>query len=399
MASIFTDQRFMASPFSVADELRNEAPFVKVKLPIIGKVWVTTTQHAASLILKDSTNFTVRKNNGKLLGIQWWMPRSIRLLANNMLSTDEPDHSRLRTLVDKTFRRDAILALEPKITQTATELAEDLFSAGPTADLLTGFARKLPLKVICELLGLKEEDQREFMDWADSFGEIDNLWAFVRALGPIGKMTKYIGQEIERQKQTPTKGLISELVEMQKEGAEISDDEVISMVFLLLIAGHETTTHVIAGGMCALLQNKEQKETILANDASLKLGSEELLRFVSAVQFTKPRNVANDIELEGVQLKKGDVIMPMIVAANGDPSANKCPHLFDVERKPNKHIAFGTGAHFCLGHQLARLEIATAVRVLFETYPNLKLAIPAEELKWRSRLGSRALASLPVIVE
>jgi len=179
-------------------------------------------------------------------------------------------------------------------------------------------------------------------------------------------------------------------------GADISDDEMVAMVFLLLLAGHETTTHVISGGIFSLLQNPEQREIMLQNENALHLGVEELLRYVSAVQFTKPRNVRQDIVVEGVQLKKGDIVMPMIVAANGDPDVIECPHALNVDRKPNKHLSFGAGPHFCLGHQLARIEIACAVKAIFEHYPNLQLAVPIENIKWRSRVGMRIIDTLPV---
>lgn len=396
MANMFTNQSFMADPFQLADELRAQAPLVKVKLPIIGKVWVTTTQKAAGLVLKDGQNFTLRKRDGSVTGIQWWMPKSISLLASNMLTMDEPDHTRLRSLVDQVFRRDAILALEPQILKLADELSRKLFEGGNEADLVSGFARKLPLAVICQLLGIRGSDREVFSTWADSLTSVNGIFGFLFALRPIKKMRLYLADEITRQRNAPEKGLISELIEMQKEGAEISDDEMISMVFLLLIAGHETTTHVISGGMFLLLQDGKQRHLMLNDEKALNLAVEELLRHVSAVQFTKPRNVKNDIAIEGVQLKKGDVVMPMLAAANSDPASIECPHQFDVVRKPNRHLAFGAGAHFCLGHQLARIEIACAVKALFETYPNLSLAVPGKQVKWSSRVGLRAIDQLLV---
>lgn len=396
MKSMFTSTEFMKNPFLHVDKMREQAALVQVKLPIIGKVWVTTNQKAAGQILKDTQHFTLRKKSGKVTGLKWWMPKTIRLLAENMLAMDEPDHTRLRALVDKAFRRDVMLALEPRIQTIADRMAVDIFSSSKEVDLIDNFARKLPLEVICEMLGLPEGDREKFSTWAGAFTKIEGVFDFLKAIRPIKKLRTYMAGEIERQRRTPEKGLLAELIEMQREGAEISDDELVAMTFLLLLAGHETTTHVISGGIFALLQHPEQREIMLQNEQSLNLGVEELLRFVSAVQFTKPRNVRIDIEIEGVQLKKSDVVMAMIVAANGDPDVIECPHAMKVDRKPNKHLSFGAGPHFCLGHQLARIEIACAVKAIFGHYPNLQLAVPQNEIKWRSRVGMRIIYILPV---
>ena len=396
MSNLFTSKEFMAEPFAKADTLRSQAALVQLRLPIIGKVWVTTTQDAFSIVLKDSENFSLRKSDGKVAGVQWWMPKTILLLANNMLTMDEPDHSRLRGLVDKAFRRDFIMGLEPRIQQLADDMARDLFAGSNEADLIKGFARKFPLAVICELLGIRPEDRQQFSIWAESMTTIDGFFSFFKAIRPLGKMRKFVAGEIERQRVSPENGLIGQLVAMQKEGEPISDDEMIAMVFLLLIAGHETTTHVISGGVFELLRNEEQKSWLLESDEHIPLAVEEILRFVSAVQFTKPRNVRNDIEVEGVRLQKGDVVMAMIVAANGDPKAIDNPHVFDLSRKPNRHVSFGAGPHFCLGHQLARLEIACALRAIFDQYPDLQLVATPDEIKWRSRIGMRVIKELRV---
>lgn len=396
MKSLFTSAEFMKDPFSHIDKMRAQASLVQVKLPIIGKVWVTTTQKAAGLILKDSNNFTIRKKSGQVTGIQWWMPKAVKALANNMLSMDEPDHTRLRSLVDKAFRRDVMLALEPHIESAANQMAKDLFAEGEQVDLVDNFARKLPLVVICEMLGLPKKDREQFSIWAGSLTKIESALDFLKAIGPIGKLRNYMAGEIERQRKASENGLLSELIKMQKEGAKISNDEMVAMTFLLLLAGHETTTHVISAGIFALLQNPEQRDIMLQSENALHLGVEELLRYVSAVQFTKPRNVRANIMIEGVQLKKGDIVMPMIVAANGDPDVIECPHAMKVDRKPNKHLSFGAGPHFCLGHQLARIEIACAVKTIFGHYPNLQLAVPLDDIKWRSRVGMRIIDTLPV---
>jgi len=192
-------------------------------------------------------------------------------------------------------------------------------------------------------------------------------------------------------------GLIAELVRVEKEGGRISRDEMVAMVFLLLAAGSETTTHLISGSVYELLTRPRLRAWLEEDWTRANLAIEEFLRFVSPVQFSKPRHVRKDIELGGVELKAGDKIMVMIGAANMDPSANDAPETLDLERHPNRHIAFGTGIHFCLGYQLARLEGKCALKALFGRWPNLALAVPPDEIAYRPHGGLKAIETLPVV--
>jgi cytochrome P450 PksS len=168
------------------------------------------------------------------------------------------------------------------------------------------------------------------------------------------------------------------------------------MVFLLLGAGSETTTHLISGSVYELLKNPALRDWLELDWSRAGLAVEEFLRFVSPVQFSKPRFVRKDVELGGVPVKKGDRIMVMLAAANMDPRAHEHPERLDLERRPNRHISFGTGIHFCLGHQLARIEGICALQALFTRWPKLRLAVEPSQIRWRKRPGLRALESLPV---
>jgi len=169
------------------------------------------------------------------------------------------------------------------------------------------------------------------------------------------------------------------------------------MVFLLLGAGSETTTHLISGSVYELLKNPTLRDWLAQDWSRAALAVEEFLRFVSPVQFSKPRFVRKDIELDGVRVKKGDRIMAMVAAANMDPQANEHPEHLDLQRRPNRHISFGTGIHFCLGHQLARIEGLCALQALFTRWPKLRLAVEPSQIRWRKRPGLRAIESLPVV--
>jgi cytochrome P450 len=168
------------------------------------------------------------------------------------------------------------------------------------------------------------------------------------------------------------------------------------MLLLLLFAGNETTTHLISGSVYELLKDPGLRDWLAADWTRANLAVEEFLRLISPVQFTKPRLVRKDVELGGIRLKRGEKIMPMLAAANLDPHANANPAKLDLERRPNRHIAFGTGIHFCLGHQLARIEAACALRALFQRWPKLELTVPESEIRWRKRPGLRAIEPLPV---
>jgi cytochrome P450 PksS len=187
------------------------------------------------------------------------------------------------------------------------------------------------------------------------------------------------------------------LSKVEKEGASITREEMVAMMFLLLLAGHETTTHLISGSVFELTKNPKLRNWLEQDWSRADLAIEEFLRFVSPVQFSKPRFVRQDMELDGVRLKNGDQIVAMLVAANMDPAANLLPEKLDLERRPNRHIAFGTGIHFCLGHQLARLEGKCALETLYARWPKLRLAVEPRQIRWRSRPGIRAIISLPVV--
>jgi cytochrome P450 len=396
MRADFSSQNYFRNPAAEIEKLRSAGPVVEVRFPIVGKVWTTTTQDLTDRILKDSETFTLRRDDGNVAGFQWWMPGVLRTLANNMLSMDEPDHRRLRDIVDEAFRRRAVLEMEPRILAIADELADELFAQGSPADLVDRYARKLPLSVICELLGLPLADRPKFIAWASGFTRFTGAVGFLSLTPNIFAMKRYMEKHLEAVRLNGGEGLVAELVRVEKEGGQITRNEMVAMLFLLLFAGHETTTHLISGSVHELLKNPGLRDWLEEDWNRANLAVEEFLRFISPVQFTKPRFVRKDIELDGVRLKKGEKIMAMLAAANLDPQANAHPEKLDLERKPNRHIAFGTGIHFCLGHQLARIEGTCALKALFRRWPKLELAVNESQIKWRKRPGLKAIEHLPV---
>jgi len=212
-------------------------------------------------------------------------------------------------------------------------------------------------------------------------------------------MRRYLEGRLQTARETGGEGLIAELVRVEKEGGRISSEEMVAMIFLLLGAGSETTTHLISGSVYEVLRDSKLRDWLGEDWTRADLAVDEFLRYVSPVQFTKPRFVQKDIDLGGVHLRKGDRVMPMLAAANMDPKANLHPEKLDLARKPNRQMSFGAGIHFCLGHQLARMECKCALEALFKRWPQLELALPPDSIRWnRRRPGLRAIEKLPVAI-
>ncbi|HTB03269.1 MAG TPA: cytochrome P450 [Bradyrhizobium sp.] len=392
----FASPDYYRNPAAAMSRLRAAGPVVQVRFPLVGVVWTPTTQALADRILKDTETFAIRNEKGSVAGLKWWMPGIVRTLANHMLSMDDPDHRRLRDIVDEAFRRRAVLEMEPRIRAIADDLAGKLFAQGSPADLVGRYARELPLWVICELLGLPLADRPKFIAWAGGFTRLTGPLGIFVAIPNVVAMKRYIARHLETVRLQGGDGLIAEIVRIEKDGGQISPDEIVSMVFLLLFAGHETTTHLISGSVFELLKNPGLRDWLEQDWSRVDLAVEEFLRFLTPVQFTKPRYIRRDVELGGVQLKKGEKVMVMLAAADMDPQANPDPERLELQRKPNRHIAFGTGIHFCLGHQLARIEGKCALKSLFQRWPKLMLAVDESEITWRKRPGIRAIDRLPV---
>ncbi|WP_169054155.1 cytochrome P450 [Nitratireductor sp. XY-223] len=392
---------FKSDPFPTFAAMREAGPVIPIKLPFIGRAWVTTSHAATIAMVKDNRRFVQEgRHAGKrgVAGMQWWMPRTMRLLANNMLLKDEPDHRRLRKLVDRAFQRRDVQAMRGDIEALADGILDEL--AGPAqVDLLNEFSRRLPLEVICDLLGLPDSDRHKFSQWMSTSASITGIAGLLRALGPIRKMVGYVREQIEDCRRAPRKGLISELVLAEEDGDKLDEEELISMVFLLLVAGFETTTHLIADSVIALEQNPRQKAFLLADPGPrMERAVEELARFTSPVQGTKARYVAEDTVFFDQPLKRGELIMGLIGAANCDPAEFEAPDTLRLDRFPNPHLVFSSGIHFCLGMQLARVEAQSALLKLYTRFPDLRIEEP-DRLPWIERLGIRGVSALPVCLE
>ena len=390
-------QSFMRDPFPTLARLREAGPVVRVQLPFLGKAWVATTHEVVNEVLKDDRAFVRNAGNaGKpaLFG-RWWMPRTLRVLTETMIGHDDPDHRRLRRLVDQAFNRQSVESMRPRIGAICDGLLERVTGPGP-ADLMEGIARPLPLAVICELLGVPEEDRPNFRRWVKGLASATSLLGFMWFLPGLFRLMRYFKRHFGQCRQHPRPGLMTALIQAEEGGDKLSENELLAMAFLLLFAGHETTVHLIGGGALALLEAPEQKARLTADWSLLPSAVEELLRFVCPAQISEERYASRDVQFHGQALRRGEVVVPMLASANSDPARFEHPERLDITRSPNPHVAFGTGAHFCLGAQLARIEAQVVIEKLFSRFPNLSLAVPSAALRYTGRIGLRALTALPV---
>ncbi len=390
------DPDFLMDPSPALAAMRAEGALVRTKIPIIGKMWITTTHSATSQVAKGKDTFFVTgvgaglKKKGNV-SLTWWMPRTFRSIANNMLGTDDPEHRRLRKFVDKAFARRGIREMRPQIASEAARRVTTL-GAGEV-DIVPDFCRRMPLEVIAQLLGIPETERETFAKFGGSLGEITSVFSMIPLMRNMTMLHRYLGRMVNDMRDDPQPGLIAELISVEDQGDRLAEQELISMVFLLLFAGFETTTNLISGSVLALEQNADQKAWLFEDfDGRIETATEELIRYVSSISGTKPRIAARDCVIDGVTIKAGERVMALPVAANYDPTVFENPEVLKLDRFPNPHLSFSTGAHFCLGMQLARVELQEALRALYQYDPGLSLIDGAP--KYLKRPGHRALETL-----
>lgn len=396
-------QAYKRNPYPTLAAILGKAPVVRVRFPIFGKIWMATTYESVNELLRERQTFVREARSAGLTqreALPWWVPRSMLPMVGSMINRDEPAHRRLRGLVEQAFVRRSIEHLRPNLEAIVDRMLDDLEAQfrrdGRPVDLVAGLARPFPLAVICELLGLPPEDRPRFVKLAESFAGSFSLFGLFRWLGAIKGLAAYIREHIRLRRAEPREGLISALIAAQHEGESLSDDELLAMIVLLLGAGHLTTVHLIGAGVYTLLDHPEQRQ-VLQSDWSLAGSAvDELLRYVSPVQMTKPMMPAHDLEWHGQALRRGEKIFALLAAANVDPRKFESPDRFDIRRRPNPHVAFGAGIHVCLGARLAKIEGEIAIERLLTRFPRLELAVPPDEVRWSGQPGTRGLAALPV---
>ncbi|MEU6643867.1 cytochrome P450 [Saccharomonospora sp. NPDC046836] len=391
------DDDFFQDPHAIVRLLRGGGPVRPVTLPRGLAVWLVTGYADAKTLLADpSLSKDARKRPALFaapLTVEGSEPTPFsEMLAAHMLNTDPPDHTRLRKLVNKAFTARTVASLRPRIEQIAADLLDDM--AGSTeVDLLTAYAFPLPITVICELLGVPAADRESFRAWstmviaptsADAAGQASQ------------QMAGYLSELVARKREEPADDLLSGLVHVTDAGDQLSEPELISMAFLLLVAGHETTVNLIGNGLLALLRNPEQLAALRADPGLLPNAVEEFLRYDGPVNLATLRFTTEPVQVGDVEIPADEFVLISLHGANRDSERFDDPDRLDITRQTAGHLAFGHGIHYCVGAPLARLEGEIAISRLLERFPDLRLATEPEQLRWRQSTLVRALETLPL---
>jgi cytochrome P450 len=315
----------------------------------------------------------------------------------NMLSANPPDHTRLRKLVTAAFTRRRIEALEPRIREIAAGLLDEIAAAGDQVDLVNAYSYPLPITVICELIGIPVVRREDFRRWSSVFVNA-SMHTAEEYIDATTHMLAFVDALIEDKRNAPADDLLSGLIAARDGGDRLSRDELTSMVFLLLAAGHETTVSLITNGVHALLRHPDQLALLMAEPQRLPAAVEELLRYDGPLQAAIPYVAGAPIEIAGSRIETGQVIVFALLPANRDGRRTDRPDELDITRPESAHLAFGHGIHHCLGAPLARLEGRVALGMLFERFPGLRLAVPERDPFRTPGLLMNNIRELPVLL-
>jgi len=392
------DAGFFADPHDLYARLRAEDPVARARTPVGLPVWLVTRYDDARRALndprlaKDATGFARALDRhpvppeGRAVFAQE--------LSRHMLSSDPPDHTRLRKLVNRAFTMRAIAGMRPRIEAIATGLA-DRMAAGPAeVDLLDAFAFPLPMSVICDLLGVPDAEREPFRRWSNTLLSSDGEAVGRTAAGTA--MAEYLTALVAEKRARPADDMLSAIVAASEDADRLSADETVSMAFLLLVAGHETTVNLIGNGVLALLSRPDRLAELRADLQLIPQAVEEFLRFDGPINLATFRHTTEPVEIGGVTIPPGEVVLVSLASADRDAGHFPAADDLDLHRDAAGHLAFGFGLHHCLGAPLARLEGEVAFRTLLARFPHLALAVEPDQLSWRSSILMRGLTRLPV---
>ncbi|MFD3460225.1 cytochrome P450 [Nocardia fluminea] len=388
---------FFDDPHAQYRRWRAEGPVHRVRFPDDVVRWVVVGYPEAKIALADPR---FCKDAGQLSAILHSKrdttatdPNIVALLSH-MLGTDPPAHTRLRKLVNKAFTARQVALLRPRIEQITASLLDALGDRAEV-DLMSDFANPLPVTVICELLGVPFDDRADFQAWTKALvtvvgeGEEDERPAASAA------MVGYLAKLVRAKQSEPAEDLLSELVLADDEGDRLTDQELVSMAFLLLVAGHETTVNLIGNGVLALLRNPEQWQALRADPTGVPAAIEEFLRFDGPVDMATARYTAEPVTLGDTEIPADEIVYVALSAANRDPARFAAPDTLATDTPTAGHLAFGHGIHFCVGAPLARMEAEIAFTALLQRFPDLTLS-PTADVHWQTSTLIRGLLELPV---
>jgi cytochrome P450 len=392
------DPEVLANPYPLYHKLRDEDP---VHWDPFLHAWVVTRYVDVIHVLHYfSANRTPTPEQLSTMGLSALNPIA-QVMVRQMLFLDPPNHTRLRALASAAFTVRRVERLRSHIQEIMDGLLDAVLSKG-SMDLIADFASPAPAIVTAELLGVPVADHEQLKEWSADFAEMlgnfqHNPDRFPRILRSVEDMTSYFRSAMQEQRLHPRDGLVSAMMAANVDGAKLTEDEIIANLIVTMVGGQETTTNLIGNGVLTLLRNPAAMERLRADPSIIPSAVEELLRYESPSQHTA-RLAPEDVELGGKRISKRQAVIAVMGAANRDPERFPDPDRLDIERKDNRHVAFGWAAHFCFGAHLARLEGQIALATILRRLPNLALdtSVP---LVWRHNLGLRGLIALPVLFE
>jgi cytochrome P450 len=390
-ATPFADPAVLADPHPALAAMRESAPVHRIDMRMGLPVWMVTRYDDVLAALSDPRLSNDPHHAGALSEV-------LRgdLLSRSMLGTDPPEHTRLRRLVSKAFTARRVEGLRPRI-QEITDALLDRITARGSAELVGEFALPLPITVIGELLGVPAADRERFRIWTDEMLDrpFDVGTDLARVTAAREQMHGYLAELVAAKRAHPADDLITDLVAATDEGERLDAQELLAMIFLLLIAGYVTTVSLIGNGTLALLRQPDQLDRLRTDPSLVPQAVEELLRFDGPVNPGLTRYALEDLEIGGVPIPRGDMVLLAIAAADRDPHRFPDPDRLDVGADPG-HLAFGHGLHYCLGAPLARLEGQVAFTALLSRLPDITLAAREDQLRWSSGGVLRGVRELPI---
>lgn len=386
------DQDFRANPYPHFPPLLDGPPR---QLNLFMPATLIARYADVVTVLHDHERFTVRRPE---------IPFRERIDpfggAPTILTADPPVHTRLRRLVSKAFTPRRVRELEPRIREIASDLLSRATDCAEVEAMAT-LANPLPVIVIAELLGVSAADHAQFKQWSNdlvsSFGQDMATGPSSAGIAAKDALRRYLAEAIKQRGANPADDLISALIAARDESDELSENELLAFVVLLLLAGNETTTNLIGNGLLALCRHPDQQQRLRENRELVPKAIEEMLRYDPPVQMTVRMPTATT-NVGGTEIPAGSLAFILLAAANRDSAQFPRPEVFDVGREPNEHVSFGEGIHFCLGAPLARLEGAIAIESMLEKFPRLQLANPEAKLEYRGSMALRGLSKLPLSV-
>lgn len=387
-----------AEPGPVYERLRALGPVLRSK-DVLGSGFAVPRHAEVVRVLKDPRFASDRTSATGRSADRWWMPALFKLVGSSMVLRDPPEHRRLRNLVQKAFTPARVEDLRERIEEITDDLL-DVSARKPVVDLVADLALPLPLTVITEMLGVPPAGRDRFRRLLEQLQVKSQTGpiSLLQSLPRTAALRRFLHELVALRRAEPGDDLVSALVQAEEAGDRLNEDELLSMIFLLLFAGHETTVNLIGNGIYELVRHPDQLEALRTDPGLIDTAIDEMLRFTNPVGVVAPRWATEDAEIAGVTIPRGSTVNVMIASANLDETAFPHADRFDVTRSPNRHVSFGLGAHYCLGAPLARLEARIAIPALLRRFDRLELAVPAQQLRWGPNVGLRGLQALPLSV-